>query len=118
MNAYTSGFELPFTSRPIVWDLEYFNNLINYKWKKITGPGEQPQWEPELVGGQEMPQADSADGNSKQNVGLLTSDVALMHDVEYEKLVRMFAEDRERFDEVFAHAWYKLTTRDMGPRVR
>jgi len=117
-NAYTSGFELPFTSRPIVWDLEYFNNLINYKWKKITGPGDQPQWEPELVGGQEMPQADSADGNSKQNVGLLTSDVALMNDVEYEKLVRMFAEDRERFDEVFAHAWYKLTTRDMGPRVR
>ena len=70
MNAYTSGFELPFTSRPIVWDLEYFNNLINYKWKKITGPGEQPQWEPELVGGQEMPQAEAVDdklqGDNKQ----------------------------------------------------
>ena len=42
--------------------------------------------------------------------------MALVADPSYRAIVRQFAGDRDSFDSVFAHAWYKLTTRDMGPR--
>ena len=32
-DTFTSGFELPFTSRPTVWDNEYFRNLVQYQWR-------------------------------------------------------------------------------------
>ena len=62
------------------------------------------------------PSAVSADGSGRQTIGLLTTDVALVADPSYRAIVRQFAGDRDSFDSVFAHAWYKLTTRDMGPR--
>ena len=120
-NTATSGIELPFTSRPTVWDTEYFNNLRNYHWTKVRGPGGHWQWAPSPQPGTdgEIPRAPTAHDKTKtEPVGLLTTDVALMFDPKYRKLVKRFAEDREYFDHQFAHAWYKLTTRDMGPRSR
>ena len=120
-NTATSGFELPFTSRPTVWDNEYFYNLINYNWLKVRGPGGHWQWAPSPPGGTggEVPRAVKAHDDTKlETVGLLTTDVALLFDQNYREIVKRFAEDREYFDHQFAHAWYKLTTRDMGPRSR
>ena len=120
-NTATSGLELPFTSRPTVWDNEYFSNLLNYKWVKFKGPGGHWQWGPSPGGGGkgEVPRAVTAHDKTKQEpVGLLTTDLALLSDRKYKKIVERFAKDREYFDEQFAHAWYKLTTRDMGPRSR
>ena len=117
-DTFTSGFELPFTTKPTSWDKEYFENLINYKWFVHLGPGGHNQWSPEVEDGEEPPSAVSAGGFGRQNVGLLTSDVALMYDDNYRDLVTRFAGDLDDFDQKFAHAWYKLTTRDMGPRSR
>ena len=58
------------------------------------------------------------DKNQKEPIGMLTTDVALLHDIKYKEIVERFASDEEYFNSQFAHAWYKLTTRDMGPRSR
>jgi len=117
-DTFTSGFELPFTSKPTQWDNEYFQNLVNYNWQVQTGPGGHKQWEPIVANGI-PPTAISADGTHNQTVGLLTSDVALMwRDEAYKSIVMEFAEDMEAFDRAFELAWYKLTTRDMGPISR
>ena len=34
------------------------------------------------------------------------------------QIVEQFAADQAALDKAFSHAWYKLTTRDMGPYVR
>eukprot|EP00092_Neocalanus_flemingeri_P007602 GFUD01008204.1.p1 GENE.GFUD01008204.1~~GFUD01008204.1.p1 ORF type:complete len:657 (+),score=134.32 GFUD01008204.1:264-2234(+) len=118
-DTYTSGFELPFTTRPTYWDNEYFHNLINLDWHVHKGPGNKNQWEPRMSNGMDQPTAPSADGTHNQTIGLLTSDVALMwKDEAYKSLVRQFADDMEALDHAFEHAWYKLTTRDMGPSTR
>merc|ERR1712142_817711 len=116
----TSGFELPFTTNPIYWDNEYFNNLLDYEWEVYEGPGGHNQWRPLVPDGEEPPVAISAGGTSNQTIGLLTSDVALSRsgDQPYLDLVKQFADDLAAFDHAFEHAWYKLTSRDMGPVTR
>ena len=97
----------------------YFKNLINYRWSKFRGPGGHFQWAPSHVQGKKTPEAATAhDPNKTESIGLLTTDVALIHDEKYRNIVKRFASDQTDFDHQFAHAWYKLTTRDMGPRRR
>ena len=117
-DTFTSGFELPFTSRPTSWDNEFFRNLLDYDWDLILGPGGHYQWEPQVSSEEQPPVAISADGSHNQTIGLLTSDIALLHDEEYSRIVAHFAEDWQDFRTQFAHAWYKLTSRDLGPRTR
>ncbi len=49
---------------------------------------------------------------------MTTADMAMKMDPIYEPISRRFLEDPEQFADVFARAWFKLTHRDMGPRVR
>ena len=49
---------------------------------------------------------------------MLTTDLSLRFDPDYEKISRRFYENPEEFADVFARAWFKLTHRDMGPRDR
>ncbi len=49
---------------------------------------------------------------------MLTTDLSLRFDPAYEKISRRFYEHPEQFADAFARAWFKLTHRDMGPRVR
>eukprot|EP00041_Stephanoeca_diplocostata_P023821 m.593203 g.593203 ORF g.593203 m.593203 type:complete len:555 (+) comp22392_c0_seq4:845-2509(+) len=67
-----------------------------------------------------LPQAPGPDGGARQRTMMLTSDISLLHDPTgaYQEVVRSYAEDAKTFDNSFAHAWYKLTTRDMGPVTR
>ena len=41
-----------------------------------------------------------------------------MQDPDYLALVELYASDLEALDNSFSNAWYKLTTRDMGPHNR
>ena len=119
MDAFTSGYELTFTSRPTVWDNEYFNNLLTYDWIKETGPGDELQWKPVSKNGDNnVPMAPTADLKDNVTIGVLTSDIALIRNKAYKRIVKEFAYDKASFDRMFSHAWYKLTTRDMGPRER
>jgi catalase-peroxidase len=49
---------------------------------------------------------------------MLTTDLSLRFDPAYEKISRRFHDNPQAFAEAFARAWFKLTHRDMGPRVR
>eukprot|EP00471_Norrisiella_sphaerica_P000034 CAMPEP_0184479338 /NCGR_PEP_ID=MMETSP0113_2-20130426/1103_1 /TAXON_ID=91329 /ORGANISM="Norrisiella sphaerica, Strain BC52" /LENGTH=674 /DNA_ID=CAMNT_0026857397 /DNA_START=164 /DNA_END=2188 /DNA_ORIENTATION=+ len=114
--AFTSGFEGPWTPSPTRWDNDYFVNLLKYQWKPRKGPGGHYQWH---VANDTSPMAPGPQGGN-QSIMALTSDVSLIKDPtgRYPKIVRNFAESPEEFGSAFAHAWYKLTTRDMGPVTR
>jgi len=118
VNAFTAGFEGPWTATPTEWNNEYFTNLYNYEWEKHKGPGGHWQWR--VTKEKDSPWTTFANGTGRQDVMMLTTDVSLMNDPEgkYESIVKGFAEDQSFLEEQFAAAWYKLTTRDMGPVTR
>ena len=113
-DTYTSGFEFPWTTTPTEWNTEYFQNLVNYVWAKEIGPGDHYQWR--VVG--DSPSTPSANGTFQQNIGMLTTDIALIYDDNFFELVKGWANNLESFNWAFSNAWYKLMTRDMGPVTR
>lgn len=115
VNAFTSGFEGPWTTTPNKFDNQYFRNLINFNWSVAIGPGGHNQWH---ITNPNPPQIPYANGTGLQNLMMLTSDVSLLHDPEYKAIVQQWATDEAAFANAFKHAWYKLTTRDMGPVTR
>ena len=108
-NTFTSGFEGSWTNKPTTWSNDYFNNLLNFQWVLTTSPAGQPQWKPS-----------NPTNAVEAKYLMLTTDIALLHDPlgSYQTLVHVFANDLNLFNTVFAHAWYKLVTRDMGPVSR
>jgi len=61
---------------------------------------------------------DAHDPSKKHAPVMFTSDLALKEDPIYAPISKRFHENPQEFAEEFAKAWYKLTHRDMGPRVR
>ena len=61
---------------------------------------------------------DPEDGSLTRPPTMLTTDLALRVDPEYEKISRRFLEHPDEFALAFAKAWYKLLHRDMGPVER
>jgi catalase-peroxidase len=117
-DAITSGIEGPWTSEPTQWDNKYFQYLLDYEWEPTIGPGGKWQFK---VKGEDGPTAPTADPNNvtaRQNIMMLTTDVALKFDPEYRMYVEEFATNETAFANAFAKAWYKLVTRDMGPSTR
>jgi len=96
-NAFTSGFEGPWTSQPTQWDNEFFTGLLENEWEKFVGPGGHWQWR--------IKNASESDGGLMR----LTSDVALIHDDKYLEIVKEFASDMKAFETAFDKAWFKLT---------
>ena len=113
----TSGLEGAWTATPIKWDNSFFENLFNYDWELIKGPGGAWQWTPKDESAQgTVP--DAHDPSKKHAPMMLTTDLSLKADPAYEKISRRFYENPDEFADAFAKAWYKLTHRDMGPRTR
>ena len=113
----TSGLEGAWTTEPAKWDNNFFENLFNYEWELITGPGGAWQWTPKDEAAQgTVP--DAHDPSKRHAPMMLTTDLSLRMDPIYEPISRRFYENPDEFGDAFAKAWYKLTHRDMGPRTR
>ena len=113
----TSGLEVTWTYHPTRWDNEFFHILYAYDWELFHSPAGAQQWRPKNGGGDDMvPMAH--DPSKRREPRMLTSDLALRFDPEYDKISRKFKDDQDAFADAFARAWFKLTHRDMGPRAR
>ncbi len=113
----TSGLEGAWTATPVQWDNNFFENLFNYEWELIKGPGGAWQWTPKDESAQDTV-PDAHDASKNHAPMMLTTDLSLKADPVYEKISRRFYENLDEFADAFAKAWYKLTHRDMGPRTR
>ena len=102
MDAFTSGFEGPWSSTPTAWTNHYFKHLLHFDWAPAEGPGGHTQW---AVAGGGGPTAPAADGNGTQAVMMMTSDVSLLADPKFKALVELYANDVARFEADFAAAW-------------
>lgn len=112
----TSGLEVTWTYHPTRWDNEFFHILYAYDWELFQSPAGAHQWRPVNSGGADM--VPMAHSNGRREPRMLTSDLALRMDPEYDKISRRFKDDPEAFADAFARAWFKLTHRDMGPIER
>lgn len=111
----TSGLEVTWTTTPIQWSNNFFENLFGFEWELTKSPGGAHQWIARSAG-DIIP--DAHDATKKHAPTMLTTDLSLRLDPAYEKISRRFLEDQEAFADAFARAWFKLTHRDMGPRSR
>ena len=116
-DAITSGLEVTWTSTPTRWSNDFFKNLFGYEWELTKSPAGAHQWTPKNgAGAGTVP--DAHDPSKRHAPSMLTTDLALRFDPAYEKISRRFHDHPEQFADAFARAWFKLTHRDMGPRVR
>ena len=116
-DAITSGLEGAWTSNPVGWDNDYFENLFAYEWELTKSPAGAQQWTPKDVAEDDLV-PDAHDPSKKHAPIMFTTDLALRQDPAYEKISRHFLANPEVFADTFARAWFKLTHRDMGPISR
>lgn len=112
-DAITSGLEVTWTTTPAKWSHDYLKHLFAYEWELTTSPAGAHQW---VAKNAKKIIPDAFDKNTKHFPYMLTTDLALRYDPEYEKIARRFLKDQKAFENAFARAWFKLTHRDMGPR--
>lgn len=113
----TSGIEGAWTTNPTQWDNGYFYLLFNYDWESKKSPAGAWQWEPINIKEEDKP-VDVEDPSVRLNPIMTDADMAMIKDPAYRKISERFYNDPEYFSEVFARAWFKLTHRDLGPKVR
>jgi len=113
----SSGIEGAWTTNPTKWDNGYFRLLLNYEWELKKSPAGAWQWEPIDIKEEDKP-ADVEDPSIRYNPIMTDADMAMKMDPAYRKISERFYKDPEAFSDAFARAWFKLTHRDMGPKVR
>lgn len=111
----TSGLEVTWTTTPTQWSNNFFENLFAFEWELTKSPAGAHQW---VAKNADSIIPDAHDGSKKHLPTMLTTDLSLRLDPEYEKISRHFLENPDAFADAFARAWFKLTHRDMGPRAR
>ncbi|QOG00672.1 catalase/peroxidase HPI [Flavobacterium sp. MDT1-60] len=114
-DAITSGLEVTWTTTPTQWSNNFFENLFGFEWELSKSPAGAHQW---VAKNAEPIIPDAFDSSKKHLPTMLTTDLSLRLDPEYEKISRRFLENPDQFADAFARAWYKLTHRDMGPISR
>ena len=114
-DAITSNLEVIWSKTPTKWSNEFFSNLFGHEWELTQSPGGAYQW---VAKDADATIPDPFDPAKRRAPTMLTTDLSLRMDPEYEKISRRFFEHPDQFADAFARAWFKLTHRDMGPVVR
>jgi catalase-peroxidase len=114
-DAITGGPEVIWSQDPTKWSNHFFDNLFKYEWELTKSPAGAQQWQAK---GAPADVPDPYDSSKKRVPTMLTTDLSLRFDPEYEKISRRFYEHPDQFADAFARAWFKLTHRDMGPIQR
>jgi catalase-peroxidase len=115
--AMTSGLEGAWTTNPTVFDMGYFELLFGYEWELAKSPAGANQWQPIGIKPEHMP-VDSSDPSIRRMPIMTDADMAMKVDPTYRAICQKFMANPAYFKETFARAWFKLTHRDMGPKVR
>jgi len=113
----SSGIEGAWKPNPTRWDMGYLKVLFKYEWELVKSPAGAHQWLARDVEDEDMV-LDAHDPSKKRRPMMTTADLSLRFDPIYEPISRRFLEDPDGFADAFARAWFKLTHRDMGPKVR
>jgi catalase-peroxidase len=116
-HAITSGLEGAWTTNPVKWDNNYFDNLLGYEWVLTKSPAGAHQWTPKN-GTAAGTVPDAHDPAKRHAPMMFTTDLALKVDPIYAPIAKRFHEKPQEFADAFAKAWFKLTHRDMGPLSR
>jgi catalase-peroxidase len=111
----TGGPEVTWSQTPTRWSNHFFDNLFKFEWELEKSPAGAFQW---VAKDAPADVPDAHDPSRKHRPTMLTTDLSLRFDPEYEKISRRFHENPDQFADAFARAWFKLTHRDMGPKVR
>jgi catalase-peroxidase len=114
-HAISGGPEVTWTQTPTKWSNHFFDNLFKFEWELTKSPAGVKQWKAKNA---EATIPDAYDPKKKHVPTMLTTDLSLRFDPAYEKISRRFYEHPDQFADAFARAWFKLTHRDMGPKVR
>ncbi|MBU5612846.1 catalase/peroxidase HPI [Geomonas azotofigens] len=112
-----SGLEGAWKPQPTKWDMGYLNVLFKYEWELVKSPAGAHQWIAKDVAAEDMV-ADAHDPSKKHRPMMTTADLSLRFDPIYEPIARRYQQNPQEFADAFARAWFKLTHRDMGPRLR
>ncbi|WP_425221934.1 catalase/peroxidase HPI [Pseudomonas sp.] len=113
----TSGLEGAWTPTPTQWDMSYFDVLFGYEWELTKSPAGAHQWAPKNLAEKDHA-PDAEDASRRVPIMMSTADMAMREDPAYRKIAEHFRKNPQEFAEAFARAWFKLTHRDMGPKVR
>lgn len=113
----TSGLEGAWTSTPTAWSILYLDFLLRFDWKQVKSPAGATQWIPTDPSAASLV-PDAHDPKKRHAPIMFTTDIALKEDPEFRKISERFLKNPKEFDAAFGKAWFKLTHRDMGPRVR
>lgn len=113
----SSGIEGAWTTHPTKWDNGYFYLLFTYDWELKKSPAGAWQWEPINIREEDKP-VDVEDPSIRYNPIMTDADMAMKLDPIYHEISQRFYKDPDYFSDVFARAWFKLTHRDVGPKVR
>ncbi|GGL97208.1 catalase-peroxidase [Pseudooceanicola nanhaiensis] len=116
-DTFTSGLEVIWTTTPTQWGMGFFRNLFENEWELTKSPAGAHQWKPVGHALDDSVEDPHVPGK-RRTPNMLTTDLSLRFDPEYEKISRRFYENPDEFADAFARAWFKLTHRDMGPKVR
>ncbi len=113
----TSGIEGAWTTNPTKFDMGYFEMLLGHEWEVRKSPAGANQWMPVDIRQEDMP-VDVEDPGIRCMPIMTDADMAMKVDPTYRAILERFAKDPAAFEDAFARAWFKLTHRDMGPKVR